>query len=110
MKRAALASVLSKKFEDHEVKVFDGIQIEAPKTKMLNIVLRPLLGIPEKRKTLDVLLVPSVENKDLARAGANLPKTKVISPKSLNVQDLLNYKNIFIEEKAIPEMRSHFEK
>lgn len=106
MRRAALVSVLSKKLRDSEVKFFESLAVAAPKTKMVSEMLRGLLNIKKSTKRLDVLLVRDPENKGLVRAARNLEKTRVISPDSLNVQDLLTYKYIFVESKALPHIQS----
>ena len=100
MRRVALLSVLSKKLKAHEVKVFDHLDIAAPKTKMAWSTLARILKPRDKK--MDVLLVVAPESKNLFRAGRNLVKTKIVHPQSLSVTDVLNYKNIFIDQKAIP--------
>lgn len=102
MRKQAILSVLSKKFKDNEIKFFDTLVIEPPKTKIAASFLKNILGLKKKSKKQDVLLIPTLENKALFRAARNLVKTKVISPDSLNVYDLLNYKNIFIDQGAVP--------
>ncbi|MBI4094762.1 MAG: 50S ribosomal protein L4 [Candidatus Liptonbacteria bacterium] len=104
MRRQAVKSVLAKKLGDHEVKFFDSIRAEEPKTRMLARALRPLLALPKKKKEFDVILVPEASEKNLTRAASNLPKTKVLFPQNLNVLDLLSYRHVFIDERAIPEI------
>jgi large subunit ribosomal protein L4 len=102
MRRAALASVLSKKLRDSEVKVFDSLQVSGPKTKFASEMLRGILNFKKTDKRFDVLLVRDPENKDILRAMRNLQKTQVLSADSLNIQDLLSYKYVFLESKAVP--------
>lgn len=104
MRSAAIASVLSKKFKDSEVKVFESLAVEAPKTKMVSEMLRGILDIKKTAKRLDVLILRDPENNGLVRAARNLEKTRVLSPDSLNIQDLLTYKHIFMESKAVPHI------
>jgi large subunit ribosomal protein L4 len=106
MRSAAIASVLSKKFRDSEIKVFESLAVDAPKTKMVSEMLRGILKIKKTTKRLDVLMVRDPENKGLVRAARNLEKTRVLSPDSLNIQDLLTYKYIFMESKAVPHIHS----
>lgn len=101
MLQGALFSVLSKKLKDGELRFFDSLAIELPKTKILSGILRELTSAKKRARKLDVLMIPDLENKKLFRAAANIQKTKVLSPKSLNVYDLLNYKNIFIDKEAV---------
>jgi len=102
MRRAAMASVLSRKLRDSQVKVFDSLAVAEPKTKLASEMLRSILNAKKTTKRFDVLLVRDPENKSILRALRNLPKTRVLSPGSLNIEDLLNYKYIFLETKAVP--------
>jgi len=101
MKRAALASVLSKKFAAHDVKFFDSFDITEAKTKFAAQMLRPLLGLTPKQKKFNVLLVPTKDNKNFLRAVRNLPKAKVLMPDSLNVYDVLNSEHIFVDSRTL---------
>src|SRR5579864_1344910 len=97
MKRAALFAVLSRKTKDGEVKVFENLALEAPKTKMLASALNHLLNMQKRSKKFDVLLVANGnESKSLFRASSNLQKAKAIDAASLNVYDILNHKNLFL--------------
>lgn len=101
MKREALFSVFSKKFSDGEIKFFEDFKIETPKTKVLSGIIRPILSLGNKSKKFDLLFIALPGNENLTRAGYNLPKVKIIAPESVNLYDVLNYKNIFIEKEAI---------
>jgi large subunit ribosomal protein L4 len=107
-KRIAICSVLSKKFKDNEIKFFDSLEINEPKTKLIVGSLKQVLNLSPKQKKMDLLLIPAKENKNIFRASRNLVKTKVLSPDSLNVYDLLNYKNIFIDKNAISVIENNF--
>lgn len=112
MKRQALFSVLSQKLREGEIKVVSDLNLPAAKTKVAVEILESFLG-KEFRKTKrgDSLFVPLAENNvRLSRAVRNLAKVKSLPPSNLNVYDLLNYKRVFIEAKAIPEIVSHFAK
>ena len=106
MRAAALASVLSKKFKGGEVKVFDSFVLAEPKTKLASEMLRGALAMKKASKRFDVLLVRDPENAGLVRAARNLTKAKVLSPNSLNLDDLLSYKNVFVEAKAVPHIHA----
>jgi large subunit ribosomal protein L4 len=108
MRRAALVSALSRKFKDGELRIFENLRIEQPKTKALAGVLKPLLHLGKKNKKYDVLLVAEKGNKNLVRAASNLPKTKTLDPESLNVYDVLNHKNIFMEKAAVGAISKHY--
>lgn len=108
MKRLALFSALSRKAGDAEVKVLDAFALEAPKTKALAAALNALLNMKKKAKRYDVLFVSDGTNKDLLRASSNLQKAMVLDATSLNVRDILNHKNLFIELPAVAAIEKHY--
>jgi len=101
MGRLALASALSKKFKDGEVKIFESLDIAKPKTKTLTEVLRHVLAIKKNQKKFDTLLLINRESVNTKCAASNLVKTKALNTEALNLYDILNYKNIFIDEGAL---------
>lgn len=107
MKKTALFSVLSKKLKDAELKVFNSLEPEAPKTKIFAGVLGKILDFNRKKK-YDALFIAGRESKNIMRASANLPKAKAVRANSLNVYDTLNYKNIFVEKEAVEEISKHY--
>ena len=108
MKRGAIFSVLSKKMKDGEVKIFEDFSIEAPKTKMLALTLRGLLGMKHDAKRFDVALITNGGNTNLFRASSNLTKAKALSADSLNVYDIMDHKNLFIEKAAVETIEKHY--
>jgi large subunit ribosomal protein L4 len=112
MKRAALFSALSHKAKEGEIKVFETLALEAPKTKAFAASLRALLNMKKNAKRYDVLLVAAngsgAENKNLFRASSNLQKTKALDAASLNVYDILNHKNVFLDKEAVATIAKHY--
>lgn len=108
MKRAALFAVLSRKFKDGEIKIVKAFDIEKPKTAIMATALTALVNRPKTTKKYDALLVYGAETKNLSRSSRNLPKTKVLDSKALNVYDILNYKHLLIEEKAVETIATHY--
>ncbi len=108
MKRLALFTVLSRKLADGEVKVFDGLRLEAPKTKALASALAPMLEMKKNMKRYDVLLVPAAGEKNLFRASTNLAKAKTIDAASLNLEDLLNHRHLFLDKEAVALIDRHY--
>ncbi len=106
MKRLALFVALSKKAKLKEIKVFDNLMIEAPKTKILAAALKPMM--PKNFKKYDILFVPDPENKMIFRAAHNLPKAKVSDVEALNIYDIMNYKHVFIDQRALEVIAKHF--
>jgi large subunit ribosomal protein L4 len=108
MKRAALFAVLSRKMKEGELKVFDSFALSAPKTKILASSLVFLLGMKKGAKKYNVLLVPSQEDKMLSRAARNLTKAMTLDATSLNVHDILNHQNLFIDKEAVGVIEKHY--
>ena len=110
MKQAALFSVLSKKVKDSDLKIIASLAIEAPKTKVLAEQLKFFAKPARKTKKLDILMIPEAENKNIFRAAANLVKTEVLHPGSLNVYDIVNHKHILIDQRAIAAIEKQYKK
>lgn len=108
MKRGALFSALSKKLKEGGIRIIDSLKIEAPKTKILAKSIAAFIKPAKRSGKIDLLMIPDTENKTIYRAAANLPKTKVLNPISLNVYDILNYKNIFIDQNAVGTIEKHY--
>ncbi|MEK7590175.1 MAG: 50S ribosomal protein L4 [Patescibacteria group bacterium] len=99
MKRVAIYSVLSKKLADNEIKIVDSLKLNSQKTKELASALKIFL------KSVNALLVPTTDNKIVYRASRNIPKVKSLNAASLNVKELLQYKNILIDKEAVKEIK-----
>ena len=108
MKRVALFAALSRKAKDGEIKIFETLAIDAPKTKTLATTLKGAISLPKGGKRYDVLLVSDVANKNLFRAASNLTKTKALAADSLNIFDILNHKNLFIDKEAVEAIGKHY--
>ncbi len=109
MKRNAVLSVLSHKYKNGEIKFMENLVLPEVKTKVLAQTL--LKFAPEtaksKAKNFNALLVPETGS-NIYRAARNLPKVKALSPESLNVYDLMNYKNILLDQKAVAIIEKHY--
>lgn len=109
MKRTALFSVLSRKFKDGEIKIVKDFDMKEKKTKIAGIALSALVNRKKTEKRYDALVVSAPETKGLERVFRNLPKTKVLDSRGLNVIDLMNFKHIIVEEKAIESISTHYQ-
>ncbi len=89
MVKAALCVALSKKLADGQLRVIDTLDIKEPKTRELRWVNQ------------STLLVPAPKNAALFRASANLQKIKALDLRSLNVEDVIRFKMILIDQKAV---------
>jgi large subunit ribosomal protein L4 len=108
MKRVALFAVLSKKAKDGELKVFESLVMSAPKTKAVASSLKAILAPRKGDKRFDVLLISENSNVNLFRATSNLQKTKVIEAESLNIYDIINHKNLFIDKSVVATIEKHY--
>jgi large subunit ribosomal protein L4 len=102
MVRVALHAVLSKKFADGELKFVTAIP-NAGKTKETFTALKGFFAA--KRTLPSTLLVSTAKNNSLVRAARNIARVQVLSGSNLNVADVLNAKNILVEEKAVTEIK-----
>jgi large subunit ribosomal protein L4 len=108
MKHLAVLSILSRKNHDHEIKIIDNLEIIEPKTKILSNLLKPILNLKKNTKKFNLLMIPNSDAKNIKIAVRNLVKTKILTPQNLNAYDLLNYKNIFIDQKALSKMADFY--
>lgn len=102
MRRAALISVLSKKFADNEIRFVQDFSLDTPKTKLLFAALKPMLGLGARAKKVDTLIIRNPADATITRTARNIPKAKVVAPNALNVYDALSYKHIFVDANALP--------
>ena len=96
MLRVAIHSVLSKKLAEGELRVVDSLNLETPKTKLLFGLIK---------KFLPALLVAESKNKSINRASRNIPRAKSLNGASLNVEDLMKFKNILLDKSAVAEIK-----
>ena len=102
MKRQALFMALSGKVGDQQLKVIDQLNLEKPKTKLINQIFKNLA------KTGTLVLVTPDTNKNIEQSARNLPYAKVLSAKSLNILDILNHKYLFLLQEAVPVIKEHY--
>ena len=113
MKRKALFMALSSKAGDQQLMVFDGLNMEKPKTKLIDQVLQNLSAkmkdfrMSKKKKDSLVLILPGTD-KNVEQSARNLSYAKVLSAKSLNVLDILNYKYLFLLQDAVPVIKDFY--
>lgn len=96
MLRGAIYSVLSKKLAEGQLRVVDSLNLQIPKTKALFQAVKTFLP---------ALLVSDSKNKSINRASRNIQRAKSLSGGSLNVVDLLKYKNVLLDKSAVAEIK-----
>ncbi len=102
MNRLAIFAVLSKKVEENRLKVFESFGAVADKTKDWNVFLKSVIDLRS-----NALIIPTAEN-NINKTISNIKNVNSISPKSLNVYDLLKAKNIIIEKQTVSEIENHY--
>lgn len=95
MKRAAIHAALSRKLRDGELKVVDTFALKTTKTSAL---------VKAIGKARSLLLVAGKNRKEMGRIARNIPKTKGIPAHALNVRDILKYREVYIESRALNEI------
>lgn len=105
LKRLAKKSVLSQKMRDNSIKVLEGFNFDAPKTKDF-ITLNNALGY-EGKKALYIL--PEA-NKNVYLSSRNLPKTKVLTYNEISSYDLVHAGEIIFLEDAVEKFQENLRK
>ncbi len=101
VKAKALATVLSKKHEDGEVIVLDGVSFSEPKTAVGKTIVKALAtgsgkaDLATKRKNAAVVILPK---RDLAieKSFRNFGNIEVVMAKDINPVELLTYKYVVV--------------
>ncbi len=94
-RKAALASALSQKARDGQIKIVDALNFEEPKTKLVKGLLAGL-GIEGR-----VLIVTAQRDDKLWLGSRNLHSVLATTVDGLNVYDLLAYETLLLVRDAI---------
>lgn len=106
MKKQAILSILSKRYLDGEISIIDKIIENNKKELKTKNVLKKIEDVLNSNGSL--MIIFSNKNKGLYKFVRNIKKVYYLSPKSLNVKDLLRANGIFIEKNAIEEIVNHY--
>ncbi len=102
MRRAALKSVLSDKFNEGKLLLVDDYAISEPKTKMM-------AGLLEKLKvTGGALVVLASPDMNIIKSSRNLPRVKTTLARQLNVLDILTYNYLVMDKEALAQVEEVF--
>ena len=97
VKKAALRSALSARFQAEKLTVLNAIDLEKISTKGFTEILN--------RFDLDkVLVVISGANRNLELSARNLPNVKVLRAEGVNVYDVMKYPNLVVTEGAVSQL------
>jgi large subunit ribosomal protein L4 len=100
MRREAIRSALSALARDEQLVIVDRIEIDAPKTRVMQGILQALAG---ETKTL-VLLAEGNEN--VQNSISNLANARYLRANYLNIRDLLGHDKIIIPLDALEVIKS----
>jgi large subunit ribosomal protein L4 len=102
MRRLALRSALSQKALDGQVRVIESFVFDEPKTKQAQELLS---AIGFDNTTLVVLPAP---NYVVSRSFENLPQTKIILARNLNIRDLFSHTYLLLAKDSIELLEENF--
>jgi large subunit ribosomal protein L4 len=100
MRREAIRSALSALARDEQLVIVDRIEMDAPKTKVMQDILQALAG---ENKTL-VLLAEGNDN--VQNSISNLANARYLRANYLNIRDLLGHDKIIIPLDALEVIKS----
>lgn len=101
LKKLARCSALSYKAKDGSLKVVENIEMNAPKTKEFNEILKSLNSNDKK-----TLMVVSDLNNTLYLSSRNLKGAKVVTASDINTYDLMNSSSILVTEGALEKIEA----
>ena len=102
VRRLAMKSALTSKYNDGSIIVVDEIKLAEAKTKLMAKVLSDL-----KVETKALLVLPG-KDENVIRAGKNIPTLKDAYVNTINVYDLLNADKIIVLKAAMENIQEVF--
>jgi len=102
VKKAALCSALSSRFQAEKLLLLKDLSLEEISTKEFRQFV-------ERFDVEGALIVIDSENKNVELSARNLPKVKVLRAAGINVYDILKYPNLMMTEAAVTEVEGALE-
>jgi len=102
MKRVALASALSEKYEKKGIIIVDGLEALKPKTKLLAGALQAVGALGS------VLLALPKESAMLKRAARNISSVDILPCIDLHPYTIMTHTKLVMTKGALEEMKKHF--
>jgi large subunit ribosomal protein L4 len=99
----AIKMALSGKVKDGKIKVIDKMEVADGKTKNMAIFLKTL-------EVSKILFSIDDASENLKRAFSNIPGSKMIKSKDLNILDILKYNWIVFDKAAVANTEERFRK
>ena len=100
-KNKAVAMVFSKKIKDNELFVIDSITLDKGKTKEMSVIASLFAKDKFKKTNKALYLILPDADKGLIRFTRNLPFAFATTVSSIDLVDMLNYKNIVMLKDVI---------
>lgn len=101
VKKLARKSALSLKFKSKSISIIESLNINKPKTKIINNILSDF-GLDSKK----TLIVVDGHNKNVYLSARNLEKSEVISDSDISTYKIMNAQHIIFEEKAVEKIEA----
>lgn len=100
MKRKALASALSTRHDEGNVRILEELEFDEPKTKR-GLELLSSLELPE-----DTLIICSRDEDDwrVRKSFSNIPSANCISTSQVNVYEVLKHEGILLTKRSLAEL------
>ncbi|MBN2287559.1 MAG: 50S ribosomal protein L4 [Tissierellales bacterium] len=98
IRRLAMKSAFSAKYESNEIIVLDQLTMNAPATKEM---IKVLSNIKAQKKAL--IVMPEKDN-NVVLSARNIPGIKTTQVNTLNVYDILNYNSFIITKDAVTKL------
>jgi len=108
MRRKALFMTLTAKAKGKKMFVLDKLEIREPKTKLMVNFLEKLRTNIKDFGQGSVLIALQKKDDKVILAARNIPKTKTIPAKDLNVLELLSFKYLILPKESIKVIKETF--
>jgi len=104
VKRKALRSILSIRFQKERVLVIDELKMEKPSTKELSGILDSI------RAGKSVLIITAERDKNIALSSRNIPKVTTTGIRGLNTYLVASHSRLVVTKEALPHLQAWMEK
>ncbi len=99
VKRQAIRAALTAKVEAGRLLILDNLELEKPKTKEMDALLKKLEINGEK-----VLILTGEKDDNIYKSARNIPGTKILIARALNIFDIVNNEYIIATKEAVSRM------
>ena len=96
IKKLARKSALSYKFKDNQIIVVEDFNIEKPKTKEFESIIKALKVSGKK-----ILLLTNGTIESIYKSGRNISKVKILEAENVSTYDILNNQILILQKSAV---------